>query len=106
MRPGARRGGSPPRPPYLNLNLLLASALLAITLDDLVLSAIAAFMGLGVTLPVTYLVVDRLIERNEKKRLEPIEVTAKERLRTKPRVGSLTTRLTTLSSVGRASMEE
>jgi hypothetical protein len=79
---------------------------LAITLDDLVLSFIAALMGLGVTLPVTYLVVDRLIERNEKKRLKPIEVTAKERLRSKLGVGSLTTLLISLSIDARSSMEE
>ncbi len=79
---------------------------MAITLDDLVLSVMAAFIGLGVTLPVTYLVVDRLIERNEKKRLGPIEVTAKERLRSKLGVGSLTTFLITLSIDARSSMEE
>ena len=79
---------------------------MAITLDDLILSLIAAFMGLGVTLPVTYLVVDRLIERREKKRQEPIEVMAKERLRSKLGVGSLTTLLITLSIDARSSMEE
>jgi hypothetical protein len=79
---------------------------LAITLDDLILSLIAALIGLGVTLPVTYLVVDRLIERREKKRLEPIELTAKERLRSKLGVGSLTTLLITLSIDARSSMEE
>ncbi len=79
---------------------------MAITLDDLILSLIAALIGLGVTLPVTYLVVDRLIERSEKKRLQPIEVTAKERLRSKLGVGSLTTLLITLSIDARSSMEE
>ncbi len=79
---------------------------MAITLDDLILSVVAAFIGLGVTLPVTYLVVERLIERNERKRLEPIEITAKERLRSKLGVGSLTTLLITLSIDARSSMEE
>ena len=79
---------------------------MAITLDDLILSVIAAFIGLGVTLPVTYLVVDRLIERSEKKKLEPIEVMARERLRSKLGVGSLTTQLITLSIDTRSSMEE
>jgi hypothetical protein len=79
---------------------------MAITLDDLILSVVAAFIGLGVTLPVTYLVVDRLIERNEKKKLEPIEVMARERLRSKLGVGSLTTLLITLSIDARSSMEE
>ncbi len=79
---------------------------MAITLDDLTLSVVAAFISLGMTLPVTYLVVDRLIERREKKRLEPIEVMAKERLRSKLGVGSLTTLLITLSIDVRSSMEE
>ncbi|MDA4125506.1 MAG: hypothetical protein OK438_08715 [Thaumarchaeota archaeon] len=79
---------------------------MAITLDDLVLSVVAAFIGLGVTLPVTYLVVDRLIERSERKRLEPIAVTAKERLRSKLGVGSLTTLLITLAIDARSSLEE
>ncbi len=79
---------------------------MAITWDDLVLSLIAALIGLAVTLPVTYLVVERLIQRSERKRLEPIEITAKERLRSKLGVGSLTTLLITLSIDARSSMEE
>jgi hypothetical protein len=79
---------------------------MAITSDDLILSVIAAFIGLAVTLPVTYLVVDRLIERNEKKKLEPLEVMSKERLRSKLGVGSLTTLLITLSIDVRTSLEE
>lgn len=77
-----------------------------ITLGDVELSVIAALIGLGVTLPVTYLVVDRIIERNERNRLRPIEVTAKERLKSKLGVGSLTTFLITLAIDVRTSMEE
>jgi hypothetical protein len=92
--------------PYINLDLLDTRAPLAITLDDLILSVVAAFIGLGVSLPVTYLVVNKLIERNERKKLEPIAVTAKERLRSKLGVGSLTTLLITLSIDVRSSLEE
>jgi hypothetical protein len=57
-------------------------------------------MGLAVTLPVTYLVVDRIVERNAKrereKELEPVKVTATERLTSKLGVGFLTTFLITL----------
>ncbi len=77
-----------------------------ITLDDVTLSVIAALIGLLVTLPVTYLVVDRIIERNERNRLKPIEITAKERLKSKLGVGSLTTFLITLAIDVRTSMEE
>src|SRR2546421_670051 len=56
---------------------------LPITLDDIELSVIAAFIGLAVTLPITYLIVDRIIDNNEKKKLGPIEKLAKERLRSK-----------------------
>lgn len=77
-----------------------------ITLDDIELSVIAALIGLLVTLPVTYLVVDRIVERNERNRLKPIEVTAKERLKSKLGVGSLTTFLITLAIDVRTSMEE
>ncbi len=67
-----------------------------ITSDDIVLSILGALVGLAVTLPVTYLVVERIIERNERKRLAPVEVTAKERLKSKLGVGFLTTFLITL----------
>ena len=67
-----------------------------ITSDDIVLSVLGALVGLAFTLPVTYLVVERIIERNERKRLAPVEVTAKERLRSKLGVGFLTTFLITL----------
>lgn len=77
-----------------------------ITLDDVELSVIAALIGLLVTLPVTYLVVNRIVERNEKNRLRPIEITAKERLKSKLGVGSLTTFLITLAIDVRTSMEE
>jgi hypothetical protein len=79
---------------------------LSITLDDITLSVIAALIGLSVTLPVTYLVVDRIVERNERNRLKPIEITAKERLKSKLGVGSLTTFLITLAIDVRTSMEE
>ncbi|HMD79538.1 MAG TPA: hypothetical protein VKF39_06115 [Nitrososphaerales archaeon] len=79
---------------------------MAITSDDVVLSAIGALIGLAVTLPVTYLVVDRIVERNERKRLRPIEVMAKERLRSKLGIGSLTTFLITLAIDVRSSTEE
>src|SRR5437660_6809057 len=69
---------------------------LPITFDDIELSVIAAFIGLAVTLPITYLIVDRIIDNNEKKKLGPIEKLAKERLRTKLGVGFLTTFLNTL----------
>jgi hypothetical protein len=69
---------------------------LPITFDDIELSVIAAFIGLAVTLPITYLVVDRLIDNNEKKKLVPVEKLAKERLRSKLGVGFLTTFLITL----------
>src|SRR5690349_14115120 len=69
---------------------------LAITIDDLDLSLISALIGLALTLPVTYLIVDRVVARRERKKLEPIERLAKERLRSKLGVGFLTTFLITL----------
>ena len=69
---------------------------MAISLDDILLATVGALIGLAVTLPVTYLVVDRIIEGNEKKKLKPIEHIAVERLRTKLGVGFLTTFLITL----------
>ena len=69
---------------------------MAITTDDLILSVVAALIGLAVTLPVTYLIVDRIVENNAKKRLVPVATLARERLRSKLGVGFLTTFLITL----------
>jgi hypothetical protein len=69
---------------------------LPITIDDITLAFISTFIGLTVTLPITYLIVDRIVEVNEKKKLEPVEKLAKERLRSKLGVGFLTTFLITL----------
>jgi len=69
---------------------------LAITADDITLSFISAVIGLAVTLPVTYLIVDRVVANNEKKKIVPVERLAKERLRSKLGVGFLTTFLITL----------
>jgi hypothetical protein len=69
---------------------------LPITADDLILGVISALIGLAVTLPVTYLVVDRIVANSEKKKLVPVEKLAKERLRSKLGVGFLTTFLITL----------
>ena len=80
------------------LSTILASIAqpLAITLDDIDLSLISALIGLAVTLPVTYLIVDRVVARRDRKKLEPVEKLAKERLRSKLGVGFLTTFLITL----------
>ena len=67
-----------------------------ITIDDIDLAFISAFIGLSVTLPVTYLIVDRIVANNEKKKRRAVEKLAKERLRSKLGVGFLTTFLITL----------
>ncbi|HYY92034.1 MAG TPA: hypothetical protein VE955_08600, partial [Candidatus Dormibacteraeota bacterium] len=69
---------------------------MAITSDDILLAFTSAVIGLAVTLPVTYLIVDRVVANNEKKKLGPVERLAKERLRAKLGVGFLTTFLITL----------
>ena len=69
---------------------------LVITIDDIDLSLISALIGLAVTIPVTYLIVDRVVARHDRKRLEPVAKLAKERLRSKLGVGFLTTFLITL----------
>jgi hypothetical protein len=69
---------------------------LVITLDDIDLSLISALIGLALTIPVTYLIVDRVVARHDRKKLEPVEKLAKERLRSKLGVGFLTTFLITL----------
>lgn len=67
-----------------------------ITSDDIILAVIGAFIGLLVTLPVTYLVVDRILEENARKEMEPVRRVAIERLTSKLGVGFLTTFLITL----------
>jgi hypothetical protein len=69
---------------------------LVITIDDIDLSLISALIGLALTIPVTYLIVDRVVARHDRKKLEPVEKLAKERLRSKLGVGFLTTFLITL----------
>ena len=56
---------------------------MTITSDDIVLTFIAAFVGLAVTIPFTYFIVDRVVERREKKQLAPVERTGVQRLKTK-----------------------
>ena len=63
---------------------------LIITLDDIDLSLISALIGLAVTIPVTYLIVDRVVARHDRKKLEPVEKLSK------LGVGFLTTFLITL----------
>lgn len=65
-------------------------------LDEIDLSLLSALIGLAVTLPVTYLIVDRIVENNAKKKMIPVEKLARERLRSKLGVGFLTTFLITL----------
>jgi hypothetical protein len=69
---------------------------LPITADGIELDVISALIGLVVSVPVTYLIVDRVVASNEKKKLKPVEQLAKERLRSKLGVGFLTTFLITL----------
>ncbi|HZY93641.1 MAG TPA: hypothetical protein VFE98_02135 [Candidatus Bathyarchaeia archaeon] len=77
-----------------------------ITVDDIVLSLIAGLIGLALTLPVTYLVVERIIGKNEKKRLAPVEKLARERIKSKLGVGFLTTFLITLVIDVKTAIEE
>ena len=48
------------------------------------------------TLPVTYLIVDRIVDRHAKREMEPVRKVAKKRLASKLGVGFLTTFLITL----------
>jgi NADH:ubiquinone oxidoreductase subunit 4 (subunit M) len=79
---------------------------LAATFDDFLFSLMGALLGLVVSLPVTYLVVDRIVERNSKRQLEPVTVMAKERLSSKLGVDSLTTMLITLVIDVRSTLNE
>ena len=69
---------------------------MAITADDILLSFIAAFIGLAITIPVTYLIVDRVVQNREKKGLAVVERIGVQRLRTKLGPYFLTNYLVTL----------
>ncbi len=69
---------------------------MAITTDDVLLSFLAAIIGLLVTIPFTYLIVDRVVERREKKKLAVVERTGIQRLKTKLGPYFLTNYLVTL----------
>lgn len=69
---------------------------LAITSDDIILAFIGALIGLAVTIPVTYLIVDRVVEKREKKELAVVEHIGVQRLRTKLGPYFLTNYLITL----------
>src|SRR5215471_2457878 len=71
-------------------------ALMAITTDDILLSFLAALIGLIVTIPFTYFIVDRVVEKREKKKLAVVERTGVQRLRTKLGPYFLTNYLITL----------
>ncbi len=67
-----------------------------ITSDDILLSFISALIGLIVTIPFTYLIVDRVVQSRKKKELAPVEHTAIQRLKTKLGPYFLTNYLITL----------
>jgi len=69
---------------------------LAITADDIVVSLIAALIGLAITVPFTYLIVDRVVEKREKKELAVVERIGIQRLKTKLGPYFLTNYLITL----------
>ncbi len=77
-----------------------------ITVDDFYLSLVSGLVGLALTLPITYLVVERIIDRNDKKKLAPVEKLARERIRSKLGVGFLTTFLITLVIDVKTAVEE
>ena len=69
---------------------------MAITSDDIILAFIAALIGLAVTIPVTYLIVDRVVEKRQKKELAVVERIGIQRLKTKLGPYFLTNYLITL----------
>ena len=79
---------------------------MVITTDDIILSLFSAFIGLAVTLPVTYLIVDRIVKNRQNKELAPVEMTAKQRLRTKLGAYYLTNYLVTLAVEITRALEE
>jgi hypothetical protein len=68
----------------------------AITTDDLLLSLIGALMGLAVTIPFTYVIVDRVVKSRRRKELASVEHIGIQRLRTKLGPYFLTNYLITL----------
>jgi hypothetical protein len=69
---------------------------LAITADDILLGFISALIGLVVTIPVTYLIVDRVVKNRQRKELAVVEAIGIQRLRTKLGPYFLTNYLITL----------
>jgi len=67
-----------------------------ITSDDIVLAFISALIGLIVTIPFTYLIVDRVVRNRKQKELAPVEHNAIQRLKTKLGPYFLTNYLITL----------
>src|SRR5215831_3203918 len=69
---------------------------MAITINDVLLSLMGSFIGLAVSIPFTYLIVNRVVARSEKKKLAVVERTGIQRLRTKLGPYFLTNYLVTL----------
>ncbi len=67
-----------------------------ITSDDIVLAFVSALIGLIVTIPFTYLIVDRVVRNRKQKELAPVERNAIQRLKTKLGPYFLTNYLITL----------
>ncbi len=69
---------------------------MAITPDDILMSLVGSLIGLAISIPFTYLIVNRVVERREKKKLSVVERTGAQRLRTKLGPYFLTNYLVTL----------
>src|SRR6266702_3567725 len=69
---------------------------MSITSDDIIRSFVGAVIGLLVAIPFTYLIVDKVVEKREKKKLAVVERTGIQRLRTKLGPYFLTNYLVTL----------
>jgi hypothetical protein len=69
---------------------------LPITADDIILGFISALIGVVVTIPVTYLIVDRVVKNRQRKELAVVEGIGVQRLRTKLGPYFLTNYLITL----------
>ena len=69
---------------------------MAITTDDIALSFLSAVIGLAVTIPFTYFIVDRVVKNRQKKELAVVERIGIQRLKTKLGPYFLTNYLITL----------